>query len=110
MDFMEAAKRHGFAVEQDRPRRGVRTYAARPSRFLTYWLHAYDDGSALLTWEFAISDYLSERGMQIGSAESLNLFLFPVRDHRGPQDAAWLTHALDETDARLRAVNFAEPD
>ena len=110
MDFMETAERFGFKAEQDRPGRGVRTYAARPNRFLTYWLHVYDEGSALLTWEFAVTDYLLERGIQLGSAESLNLFMFPSQDDRGPQDAAWLTHALDQAEARLRSVDFADPD
>jgi hypothetical protein len=110
MDFLETLERNGFKPEQDRPGRGVRTYAARPNRFLTYWLHAYEDGSALLTWEFAVTDYLLERGIQLGSAESLNLFMFPVQDERGSQDAAWLTHALDQAEAKLRSVDFTDPD
>jgi hypothetical protein len=110
MDFLETAERYGFTPEQDRPGRGVRTYAARPNRFLTYWLHAYEDGSALLTWEFAVTDYLTERGIQLGSAESLNLFMFPIRDDRGPQDSAWLTHALDQAEATLGGVDFADPE
>jgi hypothetical protein len=107
---MATVERYGFTRADDRPSRGATAYTARPNRFLTYWLHLYDDGSALLTWEFAVADYLLEHGIQLGSAESLNLFMFPAQDERGAQDPAWLTHALDQAEARLRSINFADPD
>jgi len=110
MDFLEAATRLGFSPSQDRPSRGGRTYTARPNHYLTYYVYAYDDGTALFTWEFAITDYLLERGIQVGSSETLNLFMYPVADERGPQDPAWLTHALDEAEARLRSVQLAEAE
>ena len=100
----------GFVLSQERPTRGIHTYSARPNRFLTYWVHVYDDGTALFTWEFAVTDYLLERGMQIGTSETLNLFMFPTVDDRGPQEAGWLAHALDHAESRLRSVNFADPE
>ena len=109
MDFGEALAAYGFELEQERRAHGVRAYAARPNRYLTYWVHAYDDGTALFTWEFEITDYLLERGMQLGTAESLNLFLFPVEDLRGRQDGAWLAHAIETAEARLRSVDLANP-
>jgi hypothetical protein len=108
MDFLQAVAHYGFTAAEERPARGARTFTARANRFLTYWLYVYEDGTALLTWEFAVADYLAERGIQLGSAESLNLFMFPTEDDRGPQDPAWLTHALDEAEARLRLVDFAD--
>jgi hypothetical protein len=110
VDFLDAVAARGFVAAEDRPSRGARTFTAHPNRFLTYWLYLYEDGSALLTWEFAVADYLAERGIQLASAESLNLFMFPTQDERGPQDTAWLTHALDQVDARLRSVDFTDPD
>jgi hypothetical protein len=110
MDFWEALGRHGFEAAQDRPARGARAFVARPSRFLTYWVHAYEDGTALFTWEFAITDYLLERGMQLGSSETLNTYLFPVEDERGRQDPAWLTHAIDVAEARLRNIDLLAPE
>ena len=80
VDFDEALIRLGFELAQDRPAKGLRTYAARPNRFLTYWVHAYGDGSALFTW-----------------------------DERGPQDPGWLAEALNHADERLRSVDFANP-
>jgi hypothetical protein len=110
VEFNEALTRLGFELAQDRPGRGLKTFASRPNRFLTYWVHAYDDGSALLTWEFAVTDYLLERGIQLGSSETLNLFMFPVEDERGPQEAAWLAEAMNRADERLRGVDFATPE
>ena len=110
MDFHEALEQLGFVLSQDRRSRGLQTFSAQPNRFLTYWIHAYDDGSALFTWEFAITDYLLELGMQLGSGEALNVYMFPARDERGPQEAAWVAGVMDRADARLRSINFADPD
>ncbi len=109
MDFGEALRRLGFAPEAERTARGVRTYSAYPNRYLTYYVHAFDDGSALFTWEFAITDYLLERGIQLGSSEALNLFMFPAEDLRGPQDGAWLAHAVDAAETQLAGVDLANP-
>ena len=109
MDFDETLARLGFAPSQDRPSRGLRTYAAHPNPYLTYWVHAYDDGSALFTWEFAITDYLLERGMQLGSGETLNVYMFPARDERGRQESGWLVAVLDRAEAALRSIDFANP-
>jgi hypothetical protein len=32
-----------------------------------------------------------------------------VEDVRGPQDAAWLAHAIETTEARLRSVDLVNP-
>jgi hypothetical protein len=109
MDFEQALAAMGFKPSQDRPGRGARTYSAQPHRYLTYWVHAFEDGTALFTWEFAITDYLLERGIQLGSSETLNLFMFPVEDDRGPQEAAWLSHAIETAEARLAGVNLVNP-
>lgn len=110
MDFEEALERLGFRLAQERPRPRVRLYSATPNRFLTYWVHVYGDGTALFTWEFAIADYLAERGIQVGSNEALNLFMYPRQDERGPQDAAWLAGAMDRAEAILKSVRFDAAD
>ena len=110
MDFLEALTELGFSPSQERPSRGVRTFIAEPSAYLTYWVHVYNDGSALFTWEFAVTDFLVERGIQLGSSEALNLYMFPREDERGPQDAAWLAAAIDRAEARLRSIKFADPE
>jgi hypothetical protein len=109
VDFNEALQGFGFELSQDRASHGLQTYAASPNLYLTYWVHVYEDGSALLTWEFAVTDYLLTRGIQLGSSESLNLFMFPREDERGLQDAGWLAGAMDRVDATLQNVDFANP-
>src|SRR5712691_6005479 len=109
MDFAEALEQLGFRPEQDRPGREVRTYAAHPNAYMTYWVHAAPDGTALFTWEFAIADYLSGRGIQLGAGEVLNLFMFPQVDDRGPQDGAWLVGVVDGAAALLSSIDFANP-
>ncbi|MBI4260635.1 MAG: hypothetical protein HY658_08725 [Actinobacteria bacterium] len=108
MEFPEALDRLGFTLAEER--REARLYASRPNRYLTYWVHAFDDGTALFTWEFAIADYLAERGIQVGSNEELNTYLYPREDARGPQEAGWLAGALDEAEARLAGVRLDAPE
>jgi hypothetical protein len=111
VEFDEALARLGFREAEERSvARDARLYRSDPNRFLTYWLHVYGDGTALLTWEFAIVDFLTARGLQVGSSEALNLFLFPMEDDRGPQDAAWLAGALDRVEERLRSLRFDAPE
>ena len=110
MEFEEALERLGFRGAEERVTHGAHLYRADPNRFLTYWLHAYDDGSALFTWEFSIVDYLATKGIQVGSSEALNLYMFPKRDDRGPQEAAWLAGALDRVEERLRSLRFDDPE
>lgn len=110
MDFGEALARLGFHPAERRSGRGTSFYAAEPNKYMTYSLHVYDDGTALFTWEFAIADYLATKGIQVGSDEALNQFMFPRHDVRGPQDAAWLAGAIDQVEASLRALRFDEPE
>ena len=76
---------------------------------MTYMVHAYEDGTAIFTWEFAIADLLAERGIQVGSPESLNQFMYPTEDVRGRQDGTWLTGAIEATEALLSSIRFDRP-
>ena len=109
MDFEEALTRLGFDLAEEGGR-GARRYRAMPNRYLTYWVHADQDGTALFTWEFAVVDYLATRHIQLGSSESLNTFMFPERDERGPQEGAWLVGAVDRAEATLQSLRFEAPD
>ncbi len=110
MGFDEALERFGFVGATGRTPRGVQVYEAKPNPYLTYTLQRFDDGTALFTWEFAIADYLLEHGMQLGSPETLNLFMFPANDERGPQDGAWVVSVLDRAEAQLAGLTFADAD
>jgi hypothetical protein len=104
--FADALTEFGFAL--DRESSGVRHYARRPNPYLTYWVQLRDDDTALFTWEFAIGEYAATRGLQVGSDEHLNTFLFPRQDARGPQDATWLASQLERTEALLRSVSLLD--
>ena len=110
MDFAEALARLGFHPADGRAPRGARLYTAEPNRYLTYTLHAYEDGTALFTWEFALGEYLLTKGIQFGSDETLNQFMFPRQDDRGPQEAAWLAGSIERAEVALRSIRFDRPE
>ena len=110
MEFEEGLAQLGFRRAEERTTGDARLFRADPNRFLTYWVHAYPDGGALFTWEFAIVDFVATKGMQVGSGESLNVFLYPIEDERGTQDVAWLAGALDRAEERLRSLRFDAPE
>jgi hypothetical protein len=99
----------GFRPETERSPRGVRIFTAHPNAFLTYTVQAFEDGTALFTWEFAVGEYLATKGLQLGSDETLNQFLFPRTDDRGPQDVAWVAAAIERAELALRDVRFDRP-
>ena len=105
-EFSRALAGEGFHREEQRglSRSSGAVYVASPNRFATYTVQIFGDGSALFSWEFAIADYVATLGMQVGSDEGLNQYLFPRQDVRGPQDPAWLTAALDGAAAMLASV------
>lgn len=109
MNFQEALVKFGFHPTSGRAPRGVRVLVAEPNPFLTYTVQAFDDGTALFTWEFAVGEYLRTKGIQFGSDETLNQFAFPREDIRGPQDGAWLVEAIERAEAQLASIRFDQP-
>ena len=110
MTFDVALEERGFSASDDRSSRGVRTYEAHPNRYLTYTVQRFDDGTALLSWEFAVGEYLATKGIQFGSDETLNQFAYPREDLRGPQDAGWLASAIERSETLLADVRFDRPE
>ena len=110
MDFQEALTRLGFEAESSRRPRRTEVYSAHPNRYLTYTVQAFDDGTALLSFEFAIGEYLATRGIQIGSDEELNQYAYPRRDIRGRQDGTWLMAAVEQAEAMLADVRLDRPE
>jgi hypothetical protein len=112
VDFEEALARLGFHEASDglASSRGARIFTAEPNRYLTYTVQAYENGTALFSWEFALGEYLLTKGIQVGSDETLNQFAYPREDDRGPQDGAWLTGAIDRAEALLAEVRLDRPE
>lgn len=112
MDFDDALNRLGFRPSEERSLAGAseRRYEAHPNAFMTYTVQAFDDGTAMFSWEFALGDYLVGRGIQMGSDEALNQFVYPRADLRGPQDGAWLVSAVEQTEAMLSTIRLDRPE
>jgi hypothetical protein len=112
VDFAEALERFGFRPAEGRGfgGRGADLYVAKPNRHMTYMVHAYPDGTAIFSWEFALGEYLLSKGIQVGSDETLNQFAYPREDTRGPQDGAWLAAAIEQAEAQLADVRLDRPD
>lgn len=112
MDFAEALDRLGFRPGEQRAfaGHGATLYEAHPNAFMTYTVHAFDDGTAIFSWEFALGDYLAGRGLQVGSDEALNQFVFPREDLRGTQSGAWLVGAIEQTEALLSTIRLDRPE
>src|SRR5262245_16368285 len=110
MDFGASIASLGFAASGDRAPRGVRVFTSSPNRFLTFTVQAFEDGTALFSWEFAVGEYLATKGIQFGSDETLNQFAFPREDERGPQEVEWLAGCIERAEAQLASVRFDDPE
>ena len=112
MEFGEALERFGFR-QMERSgfgRRGSVVYVSDPNRYLTYTVQAEPDGTATFSWEFALGEYLLTKGIQVGSDETLNQFAYPRADLRGRQDGAWLSSAIEGTEALLSTIRLDHPE
>lgn len=110
MEFAEALERFGFRPAESRGfGRGATLYVSHPNRHMTYMVHAYPNGTAIFSWEFALGEYLLSKGIQVGSDETLNQFAYPREDTRGPQDGAWLAAAIEQAEAQLADVRLDRP-
>ena len=99
----------GFRLTQER-RDGTRTFSLARNRYLTYWLHLpADDSVALFTWEFALGEYMDEYGLQLGTNEPLNQFLFPQADRAVPQELTAVLQAIEQTEATFAGMDFGRP-
>jgi hypothetical protein len=111
VEFAEVLGRFGFELRESRGfGRDAQLFVAQPNRFLTYTVHAYPDGTAIFSWEFALGEYLLTRGIQVGSDETLNQFAYPREELRGRQDGTWLTSAIERTEGLLADLRFDRPE
>ena len=109
MAFDDELRVVGFQATQTR-RGGSVAWSLTRNRHLTYWLHVPDDGGqALFTWEFAIGAYMDEYGLQLGTNEPLNQFLFPQTDRVVDQELAEVLKAIEQTEATFAGMDFGSP-
>ncbi len=96
----------GFRV-QGSSRRGGRMWALPFNRFLTFVLHDYDD-AVVLTWAFALGEYLEERGWRSSVTDVSVMELYPRADVRLPRDIEALGGELTRVLASLR-LDLGDP-
>lgn len=95
----------GFRPVQDRA--GTIQFAREATPQLTYWVHwRPGEETVLFTWELAVGEFFDSLGMQIGTNEQLNQFLFPKHDARGPQDVAFVVDEMDRVEQILGTIRF----
>src|SRR4026208_1184953 len=111
MEFQEALERFGFHSREERGfGKEAQLFVASPNRYLTYMVHAYPDGSALFSREFALGEYLLTKRTQVGSDATLNQVASRREDLRGSQDGTWLTSAIERTEAMLADLRLDRPE
>ena len=109
MAFNDELKLVGFQPTQTR-RDGTTAWSLARNRHLTYWLHVpATGGPALFTWEFAIGEYMDEYGLQLGTNEPLNQFLFPQTDRELALELNAVLKAIEQTEAVFAGMDFGAP-
>ncbi|MFU8839173.1 MAG: hypothetical protein ACNA8R_00440 [Nitriliruptoraceae bacterium] len=82
--FEDELRALGFRP-QGASRRGGRMWSLVLNRFLTFVLHAYDD-AVVLTWSFALGEYLEERSWRTSVTDASVIELYPRADVRIPAE------------------------
>ena len=96
----------GFQV-QGSSRRGGRMWSLAFNRFLTFVLHDYDD-SLVLSWSFALGEYLEQRGWRSSVTDTSVVELYPQHDVRVPVDISAVEGEITRVLGSLR-LDLADP-
>ena len=96
----------GFRV-QGSSRRGGRMWSLVVNRFLTFVLHDYDD-TLVLSWSFALGEYLEQRGWRSSVTDTSVVELYPQHDVRVPVDITAVEGEITRVLGSLR-LDLADP-
>ncbi len=96
----------GFRI-QGTSRRGGRMWVLAFNRFLTFVLHDYDD-ALVLTWAFALGEYLEERGWRSSVTDTSVVELYPQHDVRLPAEITAVEGEITRVLGALR-LDLADP-
>lgn len=88
-------------------RRGGRMWTLPFNRYLTFMLHDYDT-SVVLTWSFALGDYLVARGWQVSTTDTSTTELYPQHDVKLPLDVEALRGEITRVLTTLR-LDLGDP-
>lgn len=93
---------------QGSSRRGGRMWSLVLNRFLTFVLHGYDD-AVVLTWSFALGEYLEERGWRTSVTDASVIEVYPRADVRLAVDIDAVGAEITRVLASLR-LDLGDPD
>jgi hypothetical protein len=88
-------------------RRGGRMWSLPFNHFLTFVLHDYDD-AAVLSWSFALGDYLEQRGWRSSLTDTSVAELYPQHDVKVPLDIESVGGEITRVLASLR-LDLGDP-
>ncbi len=88
-------------------KRGGRLWTLAFNRYLTFTLHDFHD-AVMLTWTFALGEYLQAQGFVLGSGETSFHELFPQHDVRLPLDVDAVGGEITRVLTRLR-LDLGDP-
>lgn len=95
----------GFELVQTR-KSGDRQFAKRSNPYLAWWVLLRSDGSAELSWELELGEYLRAKGFAVSVQDELSLSIFPSSEVRGQADGQWLRSEIERAAADLESVDL----
>jgi hypothetical protein len=105
MSFETELEDLGFELLQER-RGGTRQYTRRSNPYLRWFVIAHGDGTAELTWEFELGEYMKAKGLHVSVQDELSLLLFPSDEVRRPAEPGWLQAEIEQGERVLGSVDL----
>jgi hypothetical protein len=105
MTFETELDELGFELLQQR-RSGSRQYTRRSNPYLRWWVITHGDGTAELTWEFELGEYLKAKGLHVSVQDELSLLLFPSSEVRRRAESGWIQMEIEQAERVLRSVDL----
>lgn len=87
-------------------RSGTRQYTRQSNPYLRWWVMAHADGTADLSWEFELGEYLKGKDLHISVQDELSLLLFPSQEVRGRAETGWLAAEIANAERKLGSVDL----
>ena len=107
MTFEEFLAELGYELLQHN-RDGTKRFALRSNPYLQWWVNTYLDGTADLTWEFELGEYVKAKGFTVSVQDELSLMLYPRVDVRGPASSDWLEAEMTRIADLLGSVDLVK--
>ena len=104
-DIVSTLDEYGFELVQER-RGGELQYGKRSNPYLAWWVLVHTDGTAELSWEFELGEYLKAKGFHVSVQDELSLLIYPRGEVRGPAEGQWLRAEMERAAGALESVDL----